>query len=82
MKEWVIIQDAKEEGIEEGLEQGIELGLTQGLEKGRLEGIVLRDNEKIADMLRRGKTFEEIVDFCNYPYELVKKIEEELSVDA
>ncbi len=78
MKEWVIIQDAKEEGIEEG----IELGLTQGLEKGRLEGIVLCDNEKIADMLRRGKTVEEIVDFCNYPYELVKKIEEELSVEA
>ncbi len=62
MKEWVIIQDAKEEGIEEGIELGIENG--------------------IKDMLRRGKTVEEIVDFCNYPYELVKKIEEELSVDA
>ena len=33
-------------------------------------------------MLRRGKTVEEIVDFCNYPYELVKKIEEDLLIDA
>ena len=62
MKEWVIIQDAKEEGIE--------------------EGINLRDNEKISDMLRRGKTVEEIVDFCNYPYELVDQINKNLNMPA
>lgn len=33
-----------------------------------------RDVEKIKDMLKRGKTIEEIVDFCNYPYEQVQKI--------
>ena len=66
MKEWVVIQDAREEGIEEGIEQGISR----------------RDHEKISDMLRRGKTVEEIVGFCDYPYELVKKIEEDLLIDA
>jgi predicted transposase/invertase (TIGR01784 family) len=70
MKEWVVIQDAREEGFEEGIEQGIE------------QGISIRDNEKICDMLRRGKSVEEIVDFCDYPYELVKKIEESLLMDA
>ena len=66
MKEWVVIQDAREEGIEEGIEQGISR----------------RDHEKISDMLRRGKTVEEIVGFCDYPYELMKKIEEDLLIDA
>ena len=37
-----------------------------------------RDREKITDMLRRGKTVEEIVDFCSYPYDQVKEIEESL----
>ena len=44
----------------------------------REEGRSDRDLEKISDMLRRGKTVEEIVDFCNYPYEQVKKVEENL----
>ncbi len=34
--------------------------------------------ETISDMLRRGKTVEEIVDFCGYPYEQVKQVEESL----
>lgn len=54
MKEWVIIQDAREEGGD------------------------IRDNERIIDMLRWGKSVEEITDFCGYPLELVKKIEDEL----
>ena len=66
MKEWVVIQDAREAGFEDGIEQGISL----------------RDSEMITDMLCRGKTVEEIVDFCGYPYELVKKIEENHLVDA
>ncbi len=66
MKEWVVIQDAREDGFEDGIEQGISL----------------RDSEMISDMLRRGKTVEEIVDFCGYPYELVKKIEDGILVNA
>ena len=74
MKEWVVIQDAREEGIEEGFELGIEKGIEQGISR--------RDQERISDMLRRGKTVEEIVDFCEYPLELVKKIEADLLIEA
>ena len=37
----------------------------------------VREND-IIDMLRRGKTVEEIVDFCGYPHDQVKKVEENL----
>ena len=43
-------------------------------EEGREE----RDTQKIEEMLSRGKTVEEIVDFCGYPYEQVKSVEEDL----
>lgn len=62
MKEWVIIQDAREEGREEGRELGIE--------KERAE--------RIESMLRRGKSAEEITEFCGYPEELVREIEKSL----
>ena len=62
MKEWTVIQDARDDGIEEGIGLGIEQGIEQ--------------------MLRNGKSVEEIVDFCGYPYELVKKVEDRLLVDA
>lgn len=45
-------------------------------EDGRKEGIEQRDREKITEMLARGKTPEEIVDFCGYPMELVLKVQE------
>ena len=38
-----------------------------------------RDTEKITDMLSRGKTVEEIVEFCNYPYKQVKEIASSMS---
>ena len=47
-----------------------------GIEKGREEA----HKEKIAEMLRRGKTPEAIADFCGYPIELVKQVEESLLV--
>ena len=43
-------------------------------EEGREEG---REDD-IVGMLRRGKTVEEIVDFCGYPYDQVKKVENDL----
>ncbi len=43
-------------------------------EQGRQEA---REND-IIGMLRRGKTVKEIVDFCGYPYDQVKKVEENL----
>jgi hypothetical protein len=48
--------------------------LMEEREEGREEA---REND-IIDMLRRGKTVEAIVDFCGYPYEQVKKVEENL----
>lgn len=41
----------------------------------------VREND-IIDMLRRGKTVEEIVDFCGYSYDQVKKVEENLLAAA
>ena len=46
--------------------------------EGKAEGGDIRDAERISDMLRRGKTVDEIVDFCGYPVELVKKVEESM----
>ncbi len=43
-------------------------------EQGRQEA---REND-IIGMLQRGKTVKEIVDFCGYPYDQVKKVEENL----
>ena len=44
-------------------------------EEGKIEGKAERDKEKIADMLQRGKTVEEISDFCNYPLSLVEEVQ-------
>ncbi len=41
-----------------------------------------REVQRIEDMLRRGKTLDEIVDFCGYPYDQVKKVEENLLATA
>ena len=42
------------------------------------EGAKQRDRDKITDMLRRGKTPEEIADFCAYPMDLIKEVQEEM----
>ena len=62
MKERIILQDARVEGFEEGVERGIEQGIEQG----------------IRNMLSRGKSVEEIADFCGYSIELVKQVEESI----
>ncbi len=49
-------------------------------EEAREEGRMERDAQKIEEMLRRGKTVEEIVDFCQYPYEQVKKVADSLKI--
>ena len=60
----------------------MELFKRDAREEGLEEGGDLRDTMRITDMLRRGKTVEEIVDFCNYPYEQVKKVEDSLLTEA
>ena len=47
-------------------------------ELGRKEGIDFRDSQMIEGMLRRGKTVDEIVNFCDYPRELVEGIREKM----
>ncbi len=78
MKSW----ERERELLEAGKAEGIEEGRTAGIEEGRTEGGDLRDAQRIEDMLRRGKTAEEIIDFCGYPDELVKKIETEMRANA
>ncbi len=39
-----------------------------------------RDKEKIAVLLRKGKSVEEIVDLCEYPEDLVREVEQSLLV--
>ena len=79
MKEVVLIQDAIDEGIEIGMEQGIEQGRKQGIEQGREQGREQGIEQSIEKMLRRGRTVEEIVDFCGYPYEQVKKVADSIT---
>ncbi|WP_051545163.1 hypothetical protein [Butyrivibrio sp. MC2021] len=47
-------------------------------EDGRKEGIAQGIEQSISMMLSRGKTPEEIVDFCGYPLEMVLKVQEGL----
>ena len=51
-------------------------GEKNGIQKGIQKGISQRDREKISEMLNRGKTPEAIVEFCNYPMELVMEVKE------
>ena len=62
LRERVLLGEAREEGREEGIKEGGDI----------------RDNERISNMLRRGKTVDEIVDFCGYPKEQVEKVEKSM----
>ena len=46
--------------------------------EGKAEGAAFRDTQKITDMLNRGKTPNEIADFCGYPLEQILAVQEEL----
>ena len=50
-------------------------GRREGRQEGIKEGRDSRDAEKISEMLKRGKTPEEISDFCGYPLEQVLKVQ-------
>ena len=49
-------------------------------EIGIEEGIEREQKRQIEKLLRKGKTVEEIVDFCDYPVELVEALQESLLV--
>ena len=48
--------------------------------EGRIEGYENRDKDKIMEMLERGKKPQEISDFCNYPMDLVLRVQESMAV--
>ena len=56
-------EDGRREGREEGIKEGIKTGMLS------------RDKEKISEMLSRGKTPEEIADFCGYPLEQILDVQ-------
>ena len=60
------------------LELRQDIWFKQGEQIGFERGERQRDREKITDMLRRGKTPEEIADFCAYPMDLINEIQKEL----
>ena len=47
-------------------------------EKVLAEATKKRDREKIEEMLRKGKTPEAIADFCGYPIELIKSVQDSM----
>jgi predicted transposase/invertase (TIGR01784 family) len=53
-----------------------EMGIEEGIEQGKSQ----RDKEKIEVMLKKGRSPEEIADFCDYPLELVQAVQESLLV--
>lgn len=52
--------------------------LQDAREEGKEEGRSEESFNRIRNMLSRGKSVEEIVDFCGYPVELVRKVEESM----
>ena len=50
------------------------------LQDAREEGRSEESFDRIRDMLSRGKTVEDIVNFCGYPFEMVRKEEGMLNV--
>ncbi len=57
-------------------EKGMQQGMQQGIEKGREE----ERKKSIEEMLRKGKSPEEIVDFCGYSITLVKSVQDSISL--
>ena len=58
----------------------LEMRDLENREMGREEGRESEQKRQIEKMLKKGKTIDEIVDFCDYPIELVKEIQESLLV--
>lgn len=64
------LQVRYDEGLSQGISQGLSQGISQGISQGLSQGI-----EKIAtNMLRKGKSFEEIQDVTELSIEQIEKI--------
>ena len=74
------ISDAREEGIEEGRKEGRKEGIEEGRKEGRKEGKEEgKKEEKLAiakNMLNKGKSEEDILDFTGISKEELEKLKE------
>lgn len=59
-------------GVDKGVEQGIEQGFSKGQDFER--------RERIAEMLRCGKSPDAIADFCNYPMDLILEVQQNITI--
>lgn len=67
-----------EQGIQEGIQQGIQEGIQQGIQKGIQQGIDRERHSQIEQMLKKGKTPEEIADFCSYTMDEIINVQNAL----
>jgi len=59
-----------------------ELSRKEGFEEGRKEALEEGRIDMIEGLLKNGKTVEMIAEFCNYPVEYVRKIEEQMKASV
>ena len=69
------IEQGIQQGIEQGIQQGIEQGIQQGIEQGIQQGIDHERHSQIEQMLKKGKTPEEIADFCSYTIDEILNVQ-------
>ena len=62
------------EALQELMQEDIDKKVIAGREEGRAE----EKREQITAMLKKGKTPEQIAEFCGYPMELISEIETSL----
>ena len=71
----MVLTEFDEKTFVEGIKQeGREEGLKEGLKEGREE----EQRDQISKMLNKGKTPEQIADFCDYPMKLVLEVQSDL----
>ena len=89
MKERIILQEMKEEGIKEGERKGRREGerkgrregRREGVRKGRREGTQKEKVRTITGMLARNMPLKDIADICSCSVKYVKEVESRM-VDA
>ena len=79
MKERIILQEMKEEGIKEGERKGRREGERKGRREGRREGTQKEKARIITGMLNRNMPLKDIADICGCSVKYVKKVEVSLS---
>ncbi|SFG46184.1 hypothetical protein [Oribacterium sp. WCC10] len=72
------VKGIREEGRLQGLAEGRSQGLAEGRSQGLTEGQAIEQHDIIAKMLRKGKSPEEIADFCGYPMDLILDVQNSL----